>query len=225
MAGIYDVTLAPGVAANIPVLGDYIKVRSAPFGLVEIKLDGGEAYLLDEGLGVRLPEGKTFRDVQIKNKAATAQTVLLFIGNSRFEDSRITGRVSIYENVSAQCQVIAQSNVAITAVTATALIAPATNVAGITIRQASCEAKAGLAGSQTTAQLVAAPTAPLAANPTGTTRLLICNQSDSDASYKVQSVFNFNRRIPPGWGIYYVCATATTIAINNGVSVSFEVES
>jgi hypothetical protein len=97
MSGIYDVTLAAGVAINVPVLGNYIKVRSAAYGLVEIKLDGGESYLLDEGLGVRLPDAKFFRDVQIKNKSSSTQTILIFIGDSRFEDSRITGVVSVVD--------------------------------------------------------------------------------------------------------------------------------
>lgn len=98
MSGLYDVTLAPGASGNIAVLGSYAKVSSAPAGAVQLRLDGGEAFSLQEGQGIRLPDGCTqFRDVTIKNTAAIAQTIVVFIGDTRFEDTRITGTVSVVD--------------------------------------------------------------------------------------------------------------------------------
>lgn len=224
MSGQYDANLANGAARNFSVRGSLVKVLSAPGGAVQIKVDGGETYTCLEGQGFFCEPGKLFRDVACKNVSGQAQVVSLFIGDSRWLDSRITGRVSMYENINASCQVQAAGDTAITAITATALLAAAANVAGVTIRGVSTEAKAGAPGSGTTARLVASPTAPAATNPTATQSILLCTIADSDASYKVQSVFNMNRRIPPGWGIWYMRATSTTIAAANGVSVSFEVE-
>jgi hypothetical protein len=97
MSGIYDRTLASGAADNISATGSFLKITSAPNGAVQVKLDGGEAYSLMEGQGIRLPDGATFRDVAVKNLASNSQTVLVFIGDSRFEDTRITGTVSIID--------------------------------------------------------------------------------------------------------------------------------
>jgi hypothetical protein len=96
------VTLAANAAANIPALGALVKIYSAPYGAVRVKMDGGEAFTLLEGQGVRLPGGKQFRDVQIQNTAATSQTILVFIGSSSLEDSRITGTVSVIDGALAR---------------------------------------------------------------------------------------------------------------------------
>lgn len=98
MSGIYDVTLANGASGNIAALGSYAKIYSAPAGGVQLRLDGGEAYTLLEGQGIRLPDGCAhFRDVTIKNTSGAAQTILVFVGDSRFEDSRISGIVSVVD--------------------------------------------------------------------------------------------------------------------------------
>lgn len=98
MSGIYDATINPGSAAYLGVTGSYVKILAAPAGAVQIKLDGGEGYALLEGQGFRLPDGATwFRDVQVKNLAAIAQLVQVFIGDSRFEDTRITGNVKVID--------------------------------------------------------------------------------------------------------------------------------
>ena len=99
MAGIYDVTLTASTSSAqlIPAMGGYVKVKSAPAGAVKIRLDSGESFLVEEGQGLLLPDGVTFRDVTGTNGVAIAQTVLLFIGDSRFEDTRITGVVSVID--------------------------------------------------------------------------------------------------------------------------------
>ena len=97
MSGIYDLTLAASAAGNIAASGSLVKVYSAPQGAVQIKLDAGETYTLLEGQGVRRPDAQLFRDVQVKNVSGTSQTIKLFIGSSRFEDTRITGSVQVID--------------------------------------------------------------------------------------------------------------------------------
>jgi len=99
MSGLYDVTLTASTSStqNIPASGSFVKVKTAPAGAVKIRLDGGESYLLSVGQGLRLPDGKTFRDVQVTNGVAIAQTVVVFVGDSRFEDTSISGSISVID--------------------------------------------------------------------------------------------------------------------------------
>jgi hypothetical protein len=97
---IYDVTLgaAIGASANIPAMGDKVKVYSAPQGAVTVRTDTGESYTLLEGQGFTLPPGKTFRDLIVSNGVAIGQTCQIFAGDARIEDSRITGTVRIIDS-------------------------------------------------------------------------------------------------------------------------------
>lgn len=98
MAGIYDLTLSAGTSPqNIGALGSYLKVISAPSGPVRIRFDGGEQVQLAAGQGRRFAPGQAFRDIQVTNAAGVAQTVLIFIGDSTFEDSTVTGNVSVID--------------------------------------------------------------------------------------------------------------------------------
>jgi hypothetical protein len=94
---VYDFTLAAtlGATQRFDVGGAYIKVTSAPGGNIGVKLDSGQEIALLEGQGLRLPEGATFRDVTIRNLQAVANVGKIFIGDAGFEDTRITGIVSI----------------------------------------------------------------------------------------------------------------------------------
>jgi len=97
MSGTYDVTLNPGATQPVIASGSYCKVISAPSGQVQLKTDTGETWTVSEGQGFRLPDGQEFLRVLVKNLASIAQTVLVVIGDSRFEDTRITGTVSIVD--------------------------------------------------------------------------------------------------------------------------------
>lgn len=117
MSGIYDLTLAPGTSQNIGALGEYLKVISAPQGRVRVRLDGGDSFALVEGQGFRKRDGETFRDVSVSNLAAYTQTVQVFIGDARFEDSRVTGSVQIVDGGKARTM-LAQAFIAYAAQTA-----------------------------------------------------------------------------------------------------------
>ena len=96
---LYDFTLAAavGAAQRVDALGGFLKVIAAPGGAIGVKLDGGAEIQLLEGQGVRLPDGQQFREVTVRNLQAVANAGSIFIGDSRFEDSRITGVVSVID--------------------------------------------------------------------------------------------------------------------------------
>lgn len=102
-SGTYDVTLNPGATQPIMAAGGYCKVISAPTGAVQLKLDTGETWTVNEGQGFRMPDGQEFARILVTNKASLAQTILVLIGDASFEDSRITGDVRIIDLVQATC--------------------------------------------------------------------------------------------------------------------------
>lgn len=103
----YDFTLAAAVGASqrIDVGGSYVKVLAAGGGSVGVKLDGGQEIELQAGQGFRmLPRADgsipQFRDVTVRNLQAVANVGSIFIGSAGFEDSRITGTVSVADQSS-----------------------------------------------------------------------------------------------------------------------------
>lgn len=96
MSRIYDLTLGAGGTGLVPARGSFAKLIAAQYGAT-IRLDTGEAFALQEGQGVRLEEGKSFGELLVTNTSSVAQLVQVFVGDSRFEDSRITGVVSVVD--------------------------------------------------------------------------------------------------------------------------------
>jgi hypothetical protein len=221
MSGIYDVTLAAGAAANIGVMGTFAKVLTAPAGAVQLKLDGGEGYSLLPGQGVRSLAGKLFRDVMVKNLAASAQTVTVFVGDASFEDTRITGNVTVIDAIGSGVRSDAGSNTALLTFTASApIVAPASNPNGILIRAAQTTAKAG-AGGNSQAWLIASPSSPV--GPTGAQMLWISSAYDSDQLTKNQSNYDMHKMIPAGWGLYFAAQNIVAVAAANSYFISYEV--
>lgn len=100
----YDFTLSAAVGATqrIDVMGCRVKVISAT-AQVEVRTENGDVYQLLAGQGFSLPKNArgeqiNFREVVIKNLTAAANTGVVFIGDEYFEDSRITGDVTVIDN-------------------------------------------------------------------------------------------------------------------------------
>lgn len=97
---VYDVTLgaAIGSTATIGASGTKVKLLVAAAGPVGVKVDGGPEYTLSAGQGFRLQDGAvSFRDITVRNLQAVAQTVQLFVGDSYFDDTTITGNVKVID--------------------------------------------------------------------------------------------------------------------------------
>ena len=95
MSRIYDLTLTAGGTQQLPAMGNKVKIYTAAYP-VTVRTDGGEAFTLLEGQGVTLADGKTFRDVTVAS--TIAQTVQIFAGDARIEDSRVTGSVRVVDS-------------------------------------------------------------------------------------------------------------------------------
>lgn len=96
---VYDVTLAAAVGASqrIDAGGALIKVLTCSFGAIGVKLDSGPEIILRPGQGVRMLPGEAFRDVIVRNTEAVAKSATVFIGDSRFEDSTVSGVVEVMD--------------------------------------------------------------------------------------------------------------------------------
>lgn len=222
MSGIYDVTLANGATANMAALGSYVKVTSAPAGSVQVKLDGGEAFSLMEGQGVRLPDGKTFRDVAVRNTSGATQLVLLFIGDARFEDTRIAGSVRVIDEISdrANYQVQGALSLAVTAFSTLQLVDPATNVRGLILRQFQVTAAAGGGGSMLN-RIVAAKAAPTSVSLPAQQWVPAQLSNSTTTPVSVADAFR-NKLLPPGWGLYFSWVIAGAAAGTNYCELTTE---
>lgn len=220
MAGIYDLTLAAGaVPQTIGALGSYLKVLSTPTGPIRIRFDGGEQVQLVEGQGRRFLPGEQFREVQVTNASGSVQRVLVFIGDSTFEDTRVSGDVAVVDSVRSNVQTVGMASVtAITALTNTQLLDPNLNTAGAVIRQCTLEATAG-AGGTVNSRVIVAPAAP--AGPNGnhlTIGILLVNST----TQQVLGNFDLKKRIPPGWGVWHQTQVTIAVASSNTASLSYE---
>lgn len=219
MSGIYDVTLTSSGAANLAVLGNYVKVYSAT-GALQLKLDGGEAFQLMEGQGVRLADGKTFRDVQVVNKSGAAQVAYIFIGEAKIEDSRITGTVGITSKLGAGIVWTETGLPTAVGVNATTVIlAPGANLRGAILRSVALNVVAAASGAAEV-RCIVAPTTPVSASPSNAFQPLSAGASASATTVKDSGFLNLT--IPVGWGIWIVTNHTTTAATAAACSVSYE---
>ena len=101
---VYDFTLAAAASSvqRFDVAGGFVKVLTAPGGVVGIKIDNGQEIACLAGQGFRLPDGQSFRDVIVRNISGVAQVGSIFIGDQRFEDSRVTGTVDVVDGAKAR---------------------------------------------------------------------------------------------------------------------------
>jgi len=221
MSGIYDVTMAPGASTQIPALGSYAKVYSAPGGSVQVKLDGGDGFSLMEGQGVRLPDGQTFRDINVRNTSGVAQTVLLFVGDARFEDTRITGSVRIIDEVTDRIQFFVSSqSLAIVSFQTAQLIDPTQNVRGCILRSYYLAAAAG-AGGGINNRLVAARSVPTSTTQPTQQHSVAANSTASTTQVVRESSF-VNKFYPAGWGLWHTWTVGSVAAGTNYAEYAFE---
>lgn len=225
MSGIYDLTLANGASGNIPALGNYAKVYSAPLGSVQLRIDGGEAYSLMEGQGIRLPDAKLFRDVTIKNTSGSTQTVLIFVGDSRFEDTRITGSVRVIDEIT-DALTYNEQNFALASTFGAAqvytFVAAASNVRGMILRGYGISVTNG-AGGVAVIQLCAAKSAPTNyLLPTQRYLIGAVGQSGAAAVNSGRSDARMNKLLPTGWGLYAVWSIDLAAAVTMNCNTNYE---
>lgn len=167
-----------------------------------------------------------FTQIAIENTAQAGKRLRIFYGvDIDFQAGvnatvALTGRVDVNDIIGAGCQILAGNGVGSVGTVVTALVAPATNINGILLRNVYVSNGSSGAGGSSVIAVVAAATAP-----TG-----VINKTSAITLIRTASVFPalsilkqiMTRRIPAGWGIYLVEVNAVTTA-SNGYDISLEI--
>ena len=223
----YDFNLASGLSTRLDVSGSYLKLLSASAGAVGIKVDGGSEILLKPGQGYRVLAQKdgqinSFRDVTVRNLQSSTNAGSIYIGTAGFEDSRITGDVTIVDSFGAALTRYTTPGIlTVTAFSAQALILPAANVNGLILRQYAL----GVSSSGTTgaaiSRIVASPSTPTGfGNPV--TQFVFTMLTATSTQIVSAQDSKVNKLVPPGWGIYLLSIISTIPANNNDVELCAE---
>lgn len=91
----YPYTLAANGRATIQAHGSRVKVESAT-GAFKLWVDNEQPLPLEAGMGVALPEGRTFNQVQIQDTSGASNTIILTVSDHEILDYRstITGSIT-----------------------------------------------------------------------------------------------------------------------------------
>jgi len=218
---LFTFTIAAGETKRYAKAGRYLEVIEANdrLNIVLTNRDGGAVSNVLGALSGVYVEAE-FAEFEVTNPSASAQTVQLMIAASRGGSRRAPGVVSVSDMIGATSKV---ANVALTLTTGfnvTTILAPAANVRGVRVFNASASAQAG-AGGTANARLYAAPSAPasFAVDPGA---MLISIYSPAGV-YAEASEFNMSRTIPPGWGLYAISSISVAAATSAGVVTTYQV--
>lgn len=88
LSSFAELTVPAGKIEPINAEGRNFHVIFAPTD-IEIKIPGGEFGIYQQGSGLNdLPDGRTFRRLEIKNPTTSDIRVLIYIGGPQYRDSR-----------------------------------------------------------------------------------------------------------------------------------------
>lgn len=218
---LFAFTIAAGETKRYAMAGRYLEIVEANdrLSLVLYSRDGAAVSNILNALSGIYVEAD-FTEFEVTNPSAAAQTVRLMLASSKGGSRRAPGVVSVADAIGAGAQV---ANVGLTLATGfnvSTILAPASNVRGVRVFNATVSAQAG-AGGTANARIYAAPAAPvaLAVNPGA---LLIAAFSPAGV-YVDQAEFNMSRTVPPGWGLYGVSSISVAAATSAGAVCTYEV--
>lgn len=167
-----------------------------------------------------------FTQIAIENTAQAGKRLRIFYGvDIDFQAGvnatvALTGRVDVNDVIGSGCQILAGNGAGSVGTVVTALVAPATNINGILLRNVYVSNGSSGAGGSSVIAVVAAATAPAG----------VANKTSAITLIRTASVFPalsilgqiMTRRIPEGWGIYLVEVNSVTTA-SNGYDISLEI--
>lgn len=229
---VYDFNLASGSSQRFDVLGTQFRVISAT-GPVLVKADTGEEWTLSAGQGfdvlasVRMPgtEGglrpvRPFGALTLRNLIGAANVGTIFIGDSGFLDSSVTGNVTIVDAIGVGVRGDIQSNLG-AVFAANAFVAPGANPRGIILRAGICNTRpAATFSSQCAIMAKPGPPGGFVDGPSSIVLLSAFSRDSALGSYVQQ--YDIRRVIPPGWGLY-AAFNAGAVPTTNDVSAWYEV--
>lgn len=219
---IYDFNLAGAVGATqlLSVTGQKVKLLKAT-GPVRVSTDRGDIYEIAEGQGFTAQRAEGFQNIYVTNMTGSINVGTIFIGDSTFDDSRISGSVRIVDEITDQIQVVrGNSPTAIVGFGAAVVVAPNLNTRGMILRHFELIGAAG-AGGDMGARLVAAKSTPTGFGVPAQQWPIASVVSQTTAQTTSENSF-VNKLMPPGWGLYHVFNINTAAAGTNFYQAAFE---
>lgn len=215
----YDFTLGPLSAQQVPALGSYVKLLSAS-GRVRVRTNAGDSYSLLEGQGFRMPEGKAFSDLTLTDLSGAGNVGVIFVGEASFEDSRVSGTVSITNKIGATiAQTFGSGSLALGVTVGLPIVTPAANARGVRVRSA-LTSVTGNAGGIAELRLVAAPTQPTNNFPAN--GYSFAAASSPGAGTVVNNLQQLNFELPAGWGLWPVSTNTAVAPSGAGFEFAYE---
>ena len=216
---ILKFTIAAGETKRFEKAGRYIEVLEAdnPLSLFFFDVSGSQAddaQGIVSGLYIEAPY-KAFTVASV-----SAQSITLLIADGRGGSRRQPGNVAIIDRIDVSCMTTGIADATLGA-SATALVLPAANVSGLIIRSSIVEAQPGASGAANV-RLIAALTSPASVVPGANSVILNSAYGDVSASAVRSTQFEQRRRIPPGWGLYFVKNVTSVAAAVAAITVSYE---
>lgn len=217
----------PSTGATLRTKGSFFRYEKAGSADLEqrvtVRADGNSLGTYDPGDSIRLPFAAEVWEIK---PVGPTQTAVVRIGEGEVQSARLLGVVSVVEDIGANVQTAAQEDLSVGTglwVFSTPLLDPSQNTGGVIVRQATAQVASSGAGAgfNTQARIVASPTQPTGSS--GAQYLLLATVADATATLRIAGDFNFNRRLPAGWGLWHGRLTINGVApAGNSASVSFE---
>lgn len=168
-----------------------------------------------------------FTQIAIENTAQAGKRLRIFYGvDIDFQAGvnatvALTGRVDVNDVITSGCQILAAAGSGAIGTNVSTLVAPGTNINGIIIRNAYLSCSPSGAGGSASSALVAASSAPVSLLANKTSAVTLCKTLTSyPNAVTIDQIMT--RRVPAGWGIYYIETIATTVA-STGYDISLEI--
>lgn len=230
----YDVDLsvarsaAAGTALVLPLAGNFLYVdQRAGTGYARVFFEDvtntATPVTIFAGALWRAP----FTEIAIENEAQPGATLRLVYGLDidalpiSAAGVTVLNALTIQDSISSACAFTQTPlSTAITAFTATTLLAAAANPRGVRLRSFGVNCQAG-AGGSCTIRLLAASVAPVALATQANAYEIVTTQSSG--ALVVRDELALQRLIPAGWGIFAAHNVATAVALNTTVTFSAEV--
>lgn len=84
------ITLAAGQSLQWAVMGNYFEILSNNSATnVRVRIAGDTEYELPTGLGIELPETKTYTDIEFRNPTLVDMVITFASSNGKFSDNRL----------------------------------------------------------------------------------------------------------------------------------------
>lgn len=183
---------------------------------LRVRVDGADLGTYLPGDAITLPAaGKTWEVVPV----SPTVTCSIRLGLGRIESNRIAGATDIQNKIGAGVALANASLPSVFGFSALQVLAPASNVRGVRVRNVLATATGGVGNAEVI--LLAAPSTPASKAPANAIWLAQAF-SPSNTVTKEYSKFDVNVTLPPGWGIWACTAHGGASGAIAGYACAYE---